>query len=132
MKVLLLSMPDSFEHPPALTMRMPNAALASLAGNVDPHHEVSVADLICVQSDVVGTVKRLLADLRPDLVGLSIMTFQRRTALGLIAMIKTLWPDVRIVVGGYDPSLAPEYYEDAAAPVDFIVRGEGDLTFQEL
>ena len=34
MRVLLLSMPDSFEHTPALTMRMPNGALASLAGNV--------------------------------------------------------------------------------------------------
>src|SRR5688572_20079374 len=28
MRVLLLSMPDSFEHTPALTMRMPNGALA--------------------------------------------------------------------------------------------------------
>ena len=35
MNVLLLSMPDSFEHTPSLTMRMPNGALASLAGNVD-------------------------------------------------------------------------------------------------
>ena len=39
MNVLLLSMPDSFEHTPSITMRMPNGALASLAGNVDPHHE---------------------------------------------------------------------------------------------
>ena len=45
MKVLLLSMPDSFEHTPPITMRMPNGALASLAGNVDPHHDVAVADL---------------------------------------------------------------------------------------
>ena len=36
MRVLLLSMPDSFEHTPALTMRMPNGALASLAGNAGP------------------------------------------------------------------------------------------------
>ena len=35
MNVLLFSMPDSFEHTPSLTMRMPNGALASLAGNVD-------------------------------------------------------------------------------------------------
>src|SRR5262249_52591566 len=37
----------------------------------------------------------------------------------------------RIVVGGYDPSLAPEAYEDAA-DVDFIVRGEGEHTLAEL
>ncbi len=36
MNVLLLSMPDSFEHTATVTTRMPNGALASLAGNVDP------------------------------------------------------------------------------------------------
>jgi hypothetical protein len=45
MKVLLLSMPDSFEHTPADAVRMPNAALTSLAGNVDRHHRIAVADL---------------------------------------------------------------------------------------
>ena len=52
MNVLLLSMPDSFEHMPPVAIRMPNGALASLAGNVDPHHRVAIADLILVQSSV--------------------------------------------------------------------------------
>ena len=56
MNVLLLSMPDSFEHTPTLTMRMPNGALASLAGNIDPHHRVAIADLVLAQHDVPGTV----------------------------------------------------------------------------
>jgi len=30
-------------------MRMPNGALASLAGNAGPEHDVAVADLILVQ-----------------------------------------------------------------------------------
>ena len=34
-------MPDSFEHMPPVAVRMPNGALALLAGNVDPHHSVS-------------------------------------------------------------------------------------------
>jgi len=46
MRILLLSMPDSFEHTPVLAIRMPNGALASLAGNVDSRHQVSVADLV--------------------------------------------------------------------------------------
>ncbi len=125
-------MPDSFEHTPSLTMRMPNAAIASLAGNLDERHEIAVADLICVQHDVVPTVRRLVAERRPELVGLSVMTFQRATALALIQIIRRLHPAARIVVGGYDPSLAPQYYEDPAAGVDFIVRGEGELTFRAL
>ena len=132
MNVLLLSMPDSFEHTPVLTMRMPNGALASLAGNVDPHHRVAVADLILVQRDVANTVARLVRELEPDVVGLSVMTFQRRTALAIARLVRGLRPGVRIVAGGYDPSLAPETYEAPDTEIDFVVRGEGDLTFREL
>ncbi len=132
MNVLLLSMPDSFEHTPVLTMRMPNGALSSLAGNLDSHHRVAVADLILVQRDVANTVARLVRELEPDVVGLSVMTFQRRTALAIARLVRSLRPGVRIVAGGYDPSLAPETYEAPQTEIDFIVRGEGDLTFREL
>ena len=131
MRVLLLSMPDAFEHTPPITMRMPNGALASLAGNVDPHHDVAVADLVLAHRDVPGTIRRLVAERVPDVVGLSIMTFQRRTARKVIALIRALQPGVHVVVGGYDPSLAPEIYEDSGSGVDAIVRGEGDVTFRE-
>src|SRR4051812_27223092 len=132
MKILLLSMPDSFEHTPALTMRFPNGALASLAGNIDPHHTVSIADLILAQGSVRETVTRLVTRLQPDVVGLSIMTFQRKTARKVMALVKSLLPSVTIVVGGYDPSLAPEAYDDPGSSVDVIVHGEGDITFREL
>jgi radical SAM superfamily enzyme YgiQ (UPF0313 family) len=132
MNVLLLSMPDSFEHTPTLTMRMPNGALASLAGNVDPHHRVGIADLVLVQDRVAGTVSRLLREQEPDVVGLSVMTFQRLTAQRLIRLIRELRPGVTVVVGGYDPSLAPEVWEVPDSGVDVIVSGEGDITFREL
>jgi radical SAM superfamily enzyme YgiQ (UPF0313 family) len=132
MQILLLSMPDSFEHTPSLAVRMPNGGLASLAGNVDPHHQVAVADLVLAQSSVQATVTRLIAQLQPRLVGLSVMTFQRSTARRLISLVRSLKPDVLVAVGGYDPSLAPEVWVDPALGVDFIVRGEGDITFREL
>src|ERR1700752_3128203 len=99
MRILLLSMPDSFEHTPTIAMRMPNGALASLAGNVDPHHQVAVADLILAQSSVRATVERLVRETAPDIVGLSVMTFQRPTARRIIDLIRTLAPGARIVVG---------------------------------
>jgi len=132
MNILLVSMPDSFEHMPTVGIRMPNGALSALAGNVDAHHRVAVADLILVQREVRATVERLVHEWQPALVGLSVMTFQRKTALRIIELVRALRPGVRIAVGGYDPSLAPEAYTDPAAAVDFIVRGEGELTFREL
>ena len=132
MNVLLLSMPDSFEHMPSIAIRLPNGALGSLAGNVDAHHNVAAADLILAQSHVRRTITRLMADHAPDVVGLSVMTFQRRTAQRIMRLIRALKPDVRIVVGGYDPTLAPDAYTDPADGVDFIVRGEGEVTLREL
>ena len=58
------------------------------------------------------------------------MTFQRRTAGRIIDLVRALKPSVKVVVGGYDPSLASEAYE--GMDVDFIVRGEGEVTFREL
>jgi radical SAM superfamily enzyme YgiQ (UPF0313 family) len=130
MKVLLFSMPDSFEHMYSGAIRMPNGALSSLAGNVDPHHEVAVADLILVQGRVRETVERLLRERDPDVVGLSVMTFQRRTARRIVEIVRGIRPQAAIVLGGYDPSLAPEAWTDGTA--DFVVRGEGELTFRDL
>jgi radical SAM superfamily enzyme YgiQ (UPF0313 family) len=121
-------MPDSFEHMPPVAIRMPNGALASLAGNVDPHHRVAIADLILVQSAVAATLDRLLRDVAPDVVGLSVMTFQRTTALKIARLVHARRPGARVVVGGYDPSLAPEAYAECA-DVYFMVRGEGEQTF---
>ena len=84
------------------------------------------------QSSVQSTVTRLIEQVRPRLVGLSVMTFQRGTARRIISLVRSLKPDVLIAVGGYDPSLAPEAWTDPALGVDFIVRGEGDVTFREL
>lgn len=133
MNILLLSMPDSFEHTPTVSIRMPNGALTSLAGNVDPHHRIAIADLILVQSSVRATLEELVKQIQPDLVGLSVMTFQRRTAKKIIELLHSLRPNARVVVGGYDPSMAPEAYTNAfGSLVDFIVRGEGEITFREL
>src|SRR5207237_10045305 len=107
-------------------------ALASLAGNVDAHHEVAIADLILAQSRVRETVERLMREVRPDLVGLSVMTFQRSTARRIISLARAIDPAVTVVVGGYDPSLAPDAWADPAIGVDVIVRGEGELTFRDL
>jgi len=130
--ILLLSMPDSFEHMPTVAVRIPNGGLTSLAGNVDPHHRVAVADLILVQPAVRETVERLVGEVKPDVVGLSVMTFQRKTALKIVCLVRSLRPAVRVVVGGYDPSLAPDAYMADGNGIDYIVRGEGEITFREL
>jgi radical SAM superfamily enzyme YgiQ (UPF0313 family) len=126
-------MPDSFEHMPTVAIRMPNGALTSLAGNIDPHHKVAVADLVLAQKTVRQTVETLVREINPDVVGLSVMTFQRKTAFRVIDLVRQLKPGIKVAVGGYDPTLASDAYtDDSHGVVDFIVRGEGEITFREL
>ena len=132
MNVLLFSMPDSFEHTAPVAIRIPNAAIASLAGNVDAHHRVAIADLVLAEGRVGETVDRLVREHAPELVGLSVMTFQRRTAFRLVERLRRRRPEARVVVGGYDPSLATEAWTGETPGVDFVVRGEGEETFCEL
>ena len=58
------------------------------------------------------------------------MTFQRRTAFAIMDLLRALAPEIRIVVGGYDPSLARDAY--LASETDFLVSGEGEITFRDL
>ena len=114
-------MPDSFEHMPTVAVRMPNGALTSLAGNVDPHHHVAVADLILAQARVRETVEQLVGEHKPDVLGLSVMTFQRKTSMRIVELVRALCPDIRVVVGGYDPSLAPREYMDMPGSILWYV-----------
>ena len=50
------------------------------------------------------------------------MTFQRRTARRIIGLIRALKPDTHIVVGGYDPTLAPEAWMDPELGVTALVQ----------
>ena len=46
--------------------------------------------------------------------------------------MRAIKPRVTVVAGGYDPSLASEAYEPRSTGIDYVVRGEGELTFRAL
>ena len=46
MKILLCSMPDTVPQFSAKAWRAPNLAISSIAGNIQPHHDVVLADLV--------------------------------------------------------------------------------------
>ncbi len=65
-------------------------------------------------------------------VGISAMIgYQINSALKLAKRIRTLYPKVPLVWGGWHPSILPD--ETAASDfVDYVVRGQGETTFSEL
>ncbi len=132
MRILLLAMPDTADVIDYVA-RLPNLAIISLAGNL-PGHEVRTLDLVLFKPRVRKALEKVLADFRPQLVGLSAMTFQFDTLLRVARFIRRQDPDIKLAAGGYHVSLlARELTADGAdLPLDFLVRCEGEVTFREL
>jgi radical SAM superfamily enzyme YgiQ (UPF0313 family) len=127
-------MPDTVPQFSAKTWRAPNLAISSLAGNIQPHHDVALADLVLKRNNLLPSLKKAIEDYQPDIIGLSAMTFQFDTARKIAMFIKSLRKDIKIAIGGYHATLM--YEEIASAdddnPFAYIVRGEGEETFRDL
>ncbi len=133
MRVLLFSMPDGTHPLFPRFCRPPNLGLASLAGNLKEEADVTVADLILKRENVPAAIREALEKVRPDVVGLSCMTFQYDTAKRVAAEIRSWNPDVPIALGGYHPSMTyRQIGEQDTHRFDFICRGESEVTLREL
>lgn len=135
MKVLFISMPDAVAivmHEAAF--HFSNHGIASVAGNIDPEHQVYLVDLIRKRRSIKKYLSRTMKKIQPDLVGLSAMAWQYDTCVKIAHLLKELSPQVKIVIGGYHATLM---YEEIATSqearwVDFIVRGEGEEVCRRL
>lgn len=75
---------------------------------------------------------RRIRDRRPDLLGLTLMTYQYRSTYRLIEEVKRAFPDLPIVVGGAHVSAIEGAVLSECAAIDFAVAGEGELPMKDL
>jgi anaerobic magnesium-protoporphyrin IX monomethyl ester cyclase len=126
MKVLLIAMPDTVSSLAAV-MRIPNLGICSLAGSLEGC-KVHCLDLSFARGRITLLLQRTLADLAPDIVGISAMSFQYESARRVAGICRRARPGMPIALGGYHATLLAE--EIAACSdrelFDFIVRGEGE------
>lgn len=113
---------------------LPNCGIASIGANIDVGHEVFIIDLIRKRRRLKKYLSRTILRIRPDLVGLSAMAWQYETCIKLIRFIRQIMPGVKIVIGGYHPTLM---YDEIAASseaeyIDFMIRGEGEKACRRL
>ncbi|MHB8084573.1 MAG: B12-binding domain-containing radical SAM protein [Dehalococcoidia bacterium] len=132
MKVLLFAMPDTISALDAV-MHMPNLGLCSIAGNLEGC-EVKIVDLAFHNRNIANFIRHIMHEFRPEIVGLSAMSFQYDSACRVSQICRSVDPGIVTVLGGYHASLLfEEIGSSADAPLfDFIVRGEGEVTFQKL
>jgi anaerobic magnesium-protoporphyrin IX monomethyl ester cyclase len=79
------------------------------------------------------TIARHIEDYHPDVVGITnpysdIADYTVKTA----AEVKRIDPAIVTVVGGPHPTSYPQGFLAAGGPVDYVVRGEGELTLARL
>ena len=108
---------DSFLYEPL--------ALEYVAAGVPYDHDVTILDL-----RLEKRLQDVLADFRPDVVGITSYTVHVNTVRRLFDEIKQWNPPVLTVVGGHHATVVPE---DFLSPsIDLIVQGEGVFAFKEI
>lgn len=111
---------------------IPHLGLLSIASNLDPRHQVYIIDNYGPKSgtNIADTVRRF----KPDIVGISSMTFQYKTAKDIARRIKEIDTNVVMVLGGYHATVLHREVLDSDDRhlFQFLVRNEGEKTFDEL
>ncbi|MBN1664068.1 MAG: cobalamin-dependent protein [Deltaproteobacteria bacterium] len=126
-KVLLINPPYPFEETPTLPF-----GLASLAGYLrEQKIDVRIEDYI-VMPYSIDKVEKILADYKPDIVGATAVTMNVKTALKILADYKKTNPRLITVMGGPHVTFDAEAVLSEHPYVDYVVRGEGELTFHEM
>ena len=72
-----------------------------------------------------------LLELQPEIIGFGLYIWNITQTTEVIAILKALRPDIRIILGG--PEISHETEDSPAFPLaDFIIRGQADFAFAEL
>lgn len=127
MKVLLINPPYPFEEAPS-----PPFGIMSLAAFIrERGAEVRIEDYIITPYSL-ERVKKISADFSPRMVGATGVTMNIKRSLSILSDYKTELPGSITVLGGPHATFDAENILRDNPHVDFIVRGEGELTLMEL
>lgn len=95
-------------------------------------HRVRILNLGESTALSVAGFRNLLAEFRPQLVGMA--AYQRNMLLlkGFCRLLKETDPGVRIILGGPQATFMPSEALGELQDVDFICRGEGEVVIREV
>lgn len=131
MKILLIAMPDAANNYFRM-VKIPNLGLCSIAANLQGH-EVKILDLVLAHKGVGSCLSDCLREFKPDLAGVSSMSFQYPTAKKAMSLIRQFDPSIKIALGGYHATTQWKTLAEERDPAfDFIIRGEGEKAFSML
>jgi anaerobic magnesium-protoporphyrin IX monomethyl ester cyclase len=144
MNIILINNPQKAYN--FINFNMPNLGLLSIASNLDKRHKVKIIDNFYDPLIVNKHFSKkdnenynmknydIIKEYKPDIIGLTAMSFQYNAAKKLAKNIKENFKDIIVVLGGYHATLMYNeiYDSDDKKYFDFIVRKEGEIAFNDL
>lgn len=139
MKILLINPPKENEimscNPDFIEQERghnPPLGLLYLAGYLEKFSGFDIQVLDCqVEEMNYAKVAQTIKERKPDVIGITAMTFTLIDVLKVVKIAKQASPEVKIVLGGPHPHIYPQ--ETINLPgVDFVILGEGEISFLEL
>jgi len=129
MKILLLQ--PSITEKNITSFMYPPLGLIALAAYLEQKgHSVSIYDNNTENQDN-QEITKLIKKKSPQVVGLGIMSVNVKRALATAQAIKNYSKDIIIIAGGVHPTIEPNQILENPN-IDFIIRGEGEITTNEL
>ncbi len=127
MRIVLINPPYPFEENPS-----PPFGLISLGAYlIENGHEVIIEDYI-VNRFSDERVKRVISEFRPDVIGATAVTMDVKNSIAILKKYREASPQSVIMMGGPHVTFDSDAVLRENAFIDYIVRGEGELTTVEL
>lgn len=131
MKILLVSPPTDSVIKRVVGTTGPPLSLAYLASMVRDEHDVIIVDSIAEEL-TFDDVRKRIKKFDPDVVGITATTSMIPDAYKVAEIAKEINENVKVVIGGPHVTFLPDRTMEECKSIDFIVRGEGEITFREL
>ena len=80
----------------------------------------------------VQQVVYYLSQIRPEIIGFSCYCWNIEKVLHTARIMKTIYPEIKIVFGGPEVGPIGQKYLKEYGSVDAVIKGEGEITFSEL
>jgi radical SAM superfamily enzyme YgiQ (UPF0313 family) len=93
---------------------------------------LKIVNLAGQKKNPVARFKEVVKEEKPDVIGFSVTNPNRLNAMDCARKAKLILPSAIIVFGGPAPTFLFEHLLKACPDIDFIVTGEGEITFLEL
>jgi anaerobic magnesium-protoporphyrin IX monomethyl ester cyclase len=127
MKVVLSTPPGKTTElwPPLGLLYIASSTLSKRAD------DIRVIDAFCENLSERELIERVVKE-KPEVFGINCSTHTFRTALSTLRRLKRQLPETKLVLGGFHATFAATHILESYPFIDYIVKGEGELSFPRL